>query len=143
MMRAAKTECCDDAGSTTHCVTRAPAVAIAIFQLVAGRSRDDDKMHYRSTRRRIIWMNVAQMNASNAALATHDNTSNDFCCSSRRHRRCRRCVEQLLLSLFVLLAATCTDFKPQDRLALVILYLLITLLEIFQISSIIFSLYAR
>ena len=58
--------------------------------------------------------------------ATHDNTSNDFCCRSRRHRRC---VEQLLLTLFVLFAATCTDCKSShNRLVFVLIFALLEIM---------------
>jgi len=120
LYRNGRTHRCESRSTTAECwvdhpLCPAPVLAIAIFQLVAGRSRYAAKMHYRSMRRRgglrtkrrrVIWMNVAQMNgvACSSRRATHDNTSNDFCCCSRH----RRCVEQLLLGLFVLFATTCS-----------------------------------
>jgi len=90
------------------CLARARprSVAIAIFQLVAG---DAAKMHYRSarrraswrTRRRIIWMNVAQMNGCSGDTWRHFTR---FLLLQPRPV-CAR--QLLLLDLFVLLIATC------------------------------------
>jgi len=140
------------AGSTDRPLCSAPAVAIAIFQLVAGRSSNDAKMHYRSTRRRvswwtrrgIIWMNVAQMNGASAAAATHDN-SNDFCCccSRRRHHRRRSVLSSCCCWIFfVFLVAACTDYTSRDCLGRAILHLIFALLEIYQLGFSSFSLYS-
>ena len=123
-------------GRTDHCdaldqdwvlgrppiVSRACSSAIAIFQLVAGRSSHAAKMHYRSTRCRasrrtrggIIWMNVAQMNGSGDAAATLDYTSNDFCCCNSQPSHRVAAVSSSCCWIFF--ATTCTVFKSQHYL---------------------------